>query len=103
VKYGYTGNTAVASCKSQTDRRRVSNCGSKDFKRLRTEWFHSPYRSDEIEAYDETTDEVDKKATCCIVYIRNFSITGLDFAYCIRGLTNLAKFHSSVHGGKAVC
>ena len=86
-----------------TNRRSTGNRGSNNFNRLRTEWLHSPYRSDEIEAYEGPLDEVDTRATCCIVYIRNFLCTPHDFAYCIYGHANLAKFHSGLHGGNAVC
>ncbi|CAN9092434.1 unnamed protein product [Alternaria alternata] len=69
--------------------------------RLRAEWSHSPYRSDEIEAYNKPSDEVGTRATCCIVYIRNFLRTPHDFVYCIHGPANLVKFHSGLHGGDA--
>ncbi|KAI5377913.1 hypothetical protein J4E82_003293 [Alternaria postmessia] len=64
-------------------------------------WSHSPYRSDEIEAYNKPSDEVGTRATCCIVYIRNFLRTPHDFVYCIHGPANLVKFHSGLHGGDA--
>ena len=79
------------------------NCASNNFRRLRAEWSHSPYRSDEIEAYNKPSDEVGTRATCCIVYIRSFLRTPHDFVYCIHGPANLVKFHSGLHGGEAVC
>ncbi|OAG20977.1 hypothetical protein CC77DRAFT_1094189 [Alternaria alternata] len=77
------------------------SCASNNFYRLRAEWSHSPYRSDEIEAYNKPSDEVGTRATCCIVYIRNFLRTPHDFVYCIHGPANLVKFHSGLHGGDA--
>ncbi|RYN92900.1 hypothetical protein AA0120_g4768 [Alternaria tenuissima] len=77
------------------------NCASNNFRRLRAEWSHSPYRSDEIEAYNKPSDEVGTRATCCIVYIRSFLRTPHDFVYCIHGPANLVKFHSGLHGGEA--
>ncbi|CAN9389563.1 unnamed protein product [Alternaria alternata] len=77
------------------------NCASNNFYRLRAEWSYSPYRSDGIEAYNKPSDEVGTRATCCIVYIRNFLRTPHDFVYCIHGPANLVKFHSGLHGGDA--
>ena len=104
ARYTYRRNNCCYSHKHITDVHRTLRCESNSFKRLRTEWFYSPYRSDEIEAYDLSLEKkVNERDTCCIVYIRHFFVTGLDFAYCVHGSANLAKFHSDVHGATAVC
>ncbi|RMZ72758.1 ubx domain-containing [Pyrenophora seminiperda CCB06] len=94
---GRVGNGV--SLKATADGRSLVEVNSPSYNRLLTEWHYSPYRSEELSAYaDAPPDDIDRRGTCAMVYIRNFTNAKKDFAYCVRGLKNVQKFWTCVHG-----
>jgi hypothetical protein len=90
----------------QADNSRLRNLSDDSAMRLKYEWHHAPYQSDEIEARASKNDDTLKPSRCSIVYIRSFTTKArmsLDFAYLIQGRDELARFFFGMFGALMVC